>query len=72
MQKLISFLFASNRNALHQNKQVIFCACGMRIDTEVRIISSDGKSNVGKKGQKISLSLVSQMATIINNIIGQG
>lgn len=22
------------RNALHQNKQVIFCACGMRIDTE--------------------------------------
>ncbi|KAL9980106.1 hypothetical protein ACROYT_G008649 [Oculina patagonica] len=22
------------RNTLHQNKQVIFCACGMRIDTE--------------------------------------
>ncbi|KAJ7375091.1 hypothetical protein OS493_001825 [Desmophyllum pertusum] len=22
------------RNALHQNKQVIFCACGLRIDTE--------------------------------------
>jgi hypothetical protein len=24
-----------SRNPLHQNKQVIFCQCGMRIDTEV-------------------------------------
>ena len=37
------FLFASNRNALHQNKQVIFCTCGMRIDTEVRLCISDRK-----------------------------
>ena len=25
------------RNPLHQNKQIIFCACGLRIDTEVRL-----------------------------------
>lgn len=35
---LFLFLFSLViRNPLHQNKQIIFCACGLRIDTEVRL-----------------------------------